>query len=112
MEKYKFNKESVDKNISNILNTASYMYESFNIKSKLMVVPTSIAFYKNDLPNFYISDNQKDSLDYINNNISNNDYLNFYTPYDILSKNRISICITIPIIIGLIRCLSFLFRYV
>ena len=43
MEKYKFNKESVDKNISNILNTASYMYESFNIKSKLMVVPTSIA---------------------------------------------------------------------
>ena len=62
MEKYKFNKESVDKNISNILNTASYMYESFNIKSKLMVVPTSIAFYKNDLPNFCISDNQKDSL--------------------------------------------------
>ena len=32
MEKYKFNKESVGKNISNILNTASYMYESFNIK--------------------------------------------------------------------------------
>ena len=87
MEKYKFNKESVDKNISNILNTASYMYESFNIKSKLMVVPTSIAFYKNDLPNFYISDNQKDSLDYINNNISNKDYLSIY--------------ITIPIIIGL-----------
>ena len=75
MEKYKFNKESVDKNISNILNTASYMYESFNIKSKLMVVPTSIAFYKNDLPNFYISDNQKDSLDYINNSISNKDFL-------------------------------------
>ena len=88
MEKYKFNKESVGKNISNILNTASYMYESFNIKSKLMVVPTSIAFYKNDLPNFYISDNQKDSLDYINNSISNKDYLNFYTPYDILSKNK------------------------
>lgn len=36
-----------------------------------MVVPTSIAFYKNDLPNFCISDNQKDSLDYINNSISN-----------------------------------------
>ena len=88
MEKYKFNKESVDKNISNILNTASYMYESFNIKSKLMVVPTSIAFYKNDLPNFCISDNQKDSLDYINNSISNKDFLNFYTPYDILSKNK------------------------
>lgn len=88
MEKYEFNKESVDKNISNILNTASYMYKSFNIKSKLMVVPTSIAFYKNDLPNFCISDNQKDSLDYINNSISNKDYLNFYTPYDILSKNK------------------------
>ena len=50
MEEYKFNKEYVDKNISNILKISLYMYESKNIKSKLMVIPTSIAFYKNDLP--------------------------------------------------------------
>ena len=69
MEKYIFNKEAVDKNISNILNLSSYMYESKNIKSTLMVVPTSIAFYKDDLPDFAISDNQKNKLDYIENTV-------------------------------------------
>ena len=44
MEKYEFNKESVDKNISNILNTASYMYKSFNIKSKANLFTKSISF--------------------------------------------------------------------
>ena len=88
MEEYKFNKESVDKNISNILKFSSYMYESKNIKSKLMVVPTSIAFYKNDLPEFSITNNQKDSLNYINNSILDYDFLSFYTPYNVLNKNK------------------------
>ena len=88
MEKYEFNKKSVDENISNILSISSYMYKTKNIKSKLMVVPTSIAFYKNNLPSFYISDNQKYSLNYINKNILNKNYLSFYTPYNVLDKNK------------------------
>lgn len=88
MEKYEFNKEAVDENISNILKISSYMYEKQNIKSKLMVVPTSIAFYKNDLPSFSISDSQKNSLEYINNSVLNYGYLSFYTPYNILNKNK------------------------
>ena len=88
MEEYKFNKEYVDKNISNILKISLYMYESKNIKSKLMVIPTSIAFYKNDLPSYSITNNQKDSLNYINNSILNYDFLSFYTPYNILNKNK------------------------
>ena len=88
MEKYEFNKKSVDENISNILSISSYMYKTKNIKSKLMVVPTSIAFYKNDLPSFAINDNQKDSLNYINKNILNKNYISFYTPYNVLDKNK------------------------
>ena len=88
MEEYIFTKEAVDKNISNIIKLSSYMYESKNIKSTLMVVPTSIAFYKDDLPDFAISDNQKNKLDYIENSVSNYDYLSFYTPYNVLNKNK------------------------
>ena len=88
MEKYEFNKKAVDENISNILSMSYYMYETKNIKSKLMVVPTSIAFYKNDLPSFSISNNQKDSLDYIDKNILDKNYISFYTPYNVLDKNK------------------------
>jgi len=88
MEKYEFNKKAVDENISNILSMSYYMYEIKNIKSKLMVVPTSIAFYKNDLPSFSISNNQKDSLDYIDKNILDKNYISFYTPYNVLDKNK------------------------
>ena len=88
MEKYTFNKEAVDENISNILKLSSYMYKKQNIKSTLMVVPTSIAFYQKYLPQFSISDNQKDSLNYIKNSFLNYNYLSFYTPYDILNKNK------------------------
>ena len=88
MEKYNFNKKAIDENISNILSVSSYMYKTKNIKSKLMVVPTSIAFYKNDLPSFSISDNQKDSLDYIDKNILDKNYISFYTPYNVLDKNK------------------------
>ena len=88
MEKYEFNKKAIDENISNILSISSYMYKTKNIKSKLMVVPTSISFYKNDLPSFSINDNQKDSLNYINKNILNKNYISFYTPYNVLDKNK------------------------
>jgi len=88
MEKYEFNKKAVDENISNILSMSYYMYETKNIKSKLMVVPTSIAFYKNDLPSFSISNNQKDSLNYIDKNILDKNYISFYTPYNVLDKNK------------------------
>lgn len=88
MEKYNFNKESVDKNIDNILKLSSFMNENQNIKSTLMVVPTSIEFYKNSLPDFAITHNQKSTLDYINNKVSAYDYLSFYSPYEVLNKNK------------------------
>ena len=88
MEEYNFDKEYVDKNIDNILKLSSFMSEKQNIKSTLMVIPTSIEFYKNSLPDFAITSNQKSTLDYINNKVSSYDYLNFYTPYEVLNKNK------------------------
>ena len=44
----------VDKNISNILKLSSFMNEKQNIKSTFMVVPTSIEFYKDNLPNLVV----------------------------------------------------------
>lgn len=87
MEEYTFNKDLVNKNIDAVLKTSLLMYDKQNIKSTLMVIPTSIDFYKNTLPEFAISDSQKNTLDYINNSISN-EYLKFYTPYDILNKHK------------------------
>ncbi|MBO3443016.1 DHHW family protein [Clostridium sp. CCUG 7971] len=89
MEKFIFNKDNIDKNISQTINISKYLYDNYNINSKLMVIPTSIAFYEDLLPSWSYTDNQKSSLNYIEENINSNlSKLSFYTPYNILSKNK------------------------
>ncbi|MCR8745417.1 DHHW family protein [Romboutsia lituseburensis] len=96
MEKFVSNNKVIDKNISQATNLSKYFYDNYKIKSTLMIIPTSIAFYKDTLPSWAISDNQKHTIDYINlkieklsTNSSDNEYDNFfkfYSPYTILKK--------------------------
>lgn len=87
MEQFIFNKTIIDQNISNTKKLSKFLYDNYNIKSTLMVVPTSIAFYEKELPLFAISDNQREVLNYIDSNINNNN-LNFYNSYEILNKHK------------------------
>lgn len=91
MEKFIFNKQIIDTNISQVIQFSSTLNKNYGIKSTIMVIPTSIAFYKDDLPKYAISDNQEHVLNYLNNEINNNinkDFLEFYTPYEILENNK------------------------
>lgn len=84
MEKFIFNKNIIDKNISQANILASYLYDTYNIPSKMMIVPTSIAFYSDDLPKYALYDNQEDTLSYIKDNLN----MDFYTPFNILKNNK------------------------
>lgn len=88
MEKFIFNKEIVDKNISQVTNFSRDLYNELGISSKLMIIPTSIAFYEDNLPKYAIYDNQEDALDYIQGNLTNNKGISFYTPYEVLKANK------------------------
>ncbi len=87
MEKFVFNKDIIDKNISQAINLSNFLNNNYNIKSKLAIIPTSISFYKDSLPNYAVSDNQLDALKFINNKL-NSTSLSFYTPYNALNKNK------------------------
>ena len=87
MEKFIFNEDIMYKNISKAINLSKHLSDNYKIKSKLIVIPTSIAFYKNNLPNYAISDSQTDALKFINSNLKHTN-LSFYTPYNILNKNK------------------------
>ncbi|WP_042271356.1 DHHW family protein [[Clostridium] dakarense] len=87
MEKFIFNKDIIDKNISQATMLSNYLYDNYNINSKLIVIPTSIAFYEDLLPSWSYNDSQETSLNYIEGNI-NSSKLSFYNPYSILSKNK------------------------
>lgn len=89
MEKFIFNKDIMNKNISKVSNMSKYLSDNYNIRSKLMIVPTSIAFYEDLLPSFLYTDSQKIALNYIDDSISYDlDKLKFYTPYDVLYDNK------------------------
>lgn len=100
MEKFIFEKNIVDKNISQATKFSKYLYNNYGIKSTLMVIPTSIAFYDDELPSWAMTDNQKIVLNYIKSQIDIlpsinytstkevSPILNFYSPYDILNKYK------------------------
>ncbi len=83
LEKFILNKEIIDKNISQANKLTDKLSKDYKINSTIMVIPTSIAFYKEELPSYAITDNQVDTLKYIKENIQN-----FYTPYNILNENK------------------------
>lgn len=105
MEKFIFNKDIIDKNISQVTKFSRDLYNKVGVSSRLMVIPTSIAFYGDTLPEYAIYDNEKDVLSYIenmiianqkfnNNNIDKSEYahsdayIDFYTPYIVLDHNK------------------------
>lgn len=92
LEKFIFNKDIIDKNISQVTKLSSYLSMEHNISSTVMIVPTSIAFYEEQLPDYAITDKQTDVLTFIEKSLSNNfdkpSGLKFYTPYNILSNNK------------------------
>ncbi|SCH18885.1 Uncharacterised protein [uncultured Clostridium sp.] len=83
LEKFIFNKEIMYQNISQANNLTEKLYKEYKIKSKLIVIPTSIAFYEEELPSYAITDNQQDVLNYIKETTEN-----VYTPYNILKENK------------------------
>lgn len=87
-EKFTFNKSICNRNINSISIIANYLNENHNIKSKFMVIPTSIAFYENQLYDYMITDNQLDCIKYIEANFLNKTDSSFYSPFDILKSNK------------------------
>ncbi len=89
LEKFSFNKNICNSNIKNISKVVRYLKANYSINSKLMVIPTSIAFYEDQLYEYMISDSQLKSLKYIEGkfmNLSNSNF--FYSPFDIWEKNK------------------------
>lgn len=83
VEKFVFNKENIDKNISWVNNLTKILKKDYNIKSTVMVVPISIAFYNDELHSYQVTDNMKDALNYIKKNTNY-----FYTPFSVLNENK------------------------
>lgn len=88
MEKFTYNKDRINNNL-NILSQISNLFgEKFGINTKLMIIPTSIAFYEDELPYWAITDSEKAVIDYIDLTVCDFKYLDFYSPYEILYKNK------------------------
>ena len=86
VEKFKTNKDIIYENAENILKIDNLL-KKYNIKSKVMIIPTSIEFYKDELDNFLVTDSQKVVIDDLEKFFTNNN-VEFYTPYNILNKNK------------------------
>lgn len=80
LDKYTENKDCIRKNIE-------YINKSLNSvrdKSTLFIVPNSVAVYNDELKDFYLRDNQEDTIDYISS-ISN---IKTYSPLNVLKLHR------------------------
>lgn len=80
LEKYNENKEFLNANITEINNISNKL----NIKKTLFLIPNSISIYKDELPDFALTDCQEESFEYISKLIN----IDFYTPLNILKKNK------------------------
>lgn len=80
LEKFDCNMENIDSNIKNM----NLISEHFNIDSVGMFIPNSIEIYKNELPFYAITDSQEDILNHIKDIYRGE----FYSPYQVLLKNK------------------------
>lgn len=80
LERFKTNQALISKNIQSM----NFISAKLGVPSVGMFIPTSIEFYKDEIPDYYITDNQKNVL----SNIENIFKGDFYTPYSILNKNK------------------------
>lgn len=80
LEKYTEDKDIIDYNIKKINDICN----NLNIKKNLFLVPNSISLYKDELPSYYPTDSQEESIDYIKK-ISE---IDTYSPLSILHKYK------------------------
>lgn len=85
-EKFEVDYEIINHNLESIKKINNKL-KNQNINSKVMIIPTSIAFYEENLKPYNKTDNQKLVLDNIQNFLNVNN-INFYTPYNILNKYK------------------------
>ena len=88
LERFTQNTDMINNNISTILNISNTLNADYNIDTKLMVVPTSIAFYNDELPSWAITDDVKSTINYINSKFNNTNLVDFYTPYKVLEQHK------------------------
>lgn len=81
LEKFKINKENIESNIEGINNIAS----KHNLSATLMLIPTSIEIYKDELPKHAITDSQKELLEKEIKELSKVKYI---STLNILDKNK------------------------
>ena len=88
LERFIYNQDIIDSNIRTILDLSTSLRGKHNIQTKLMIIPTSIVFYENELPSWAITDNIKNAIKYIESIASKSDTIDFYSPIEILEKYK------------------------
>lgn len=80
LEKYTENKDTINYNVNKI----NDLCKDIKAKKTLFLVPNSISLYSEELPSFYLTDSQEDSIKTINQ-ISD---IDVYTPLNVLKKHK------------------------
>ena len=80
LEKYTENKDVLSANIEFINNSV----KDIDVKSTLFLVPNSISIYKDELPKYFLTDNQEDSYKFISEKLD----MNLYSPLNVLKKHK------------------------
>lgn len=80
LEHFKLNEETLFDNIDGINNLS----KSLKIKASLLLIPTSIELYKNELPSYAITDSQENVFNIIRNRVT----INFFSALETLAKNK------------------------
>lgn len=81
LEKYILNKDMLRENLETMNDIKEYFS---NIKTTGMFIPNSILIYNNEIPWYFETDSQLDTLSYIEKHFKGE----FYTPYLELKKNK------------------------
>ena len=80
LDKYFENRDTISTNIKAINKIA----EELESKNTLFLVPNSIALYGDELPNYFLKDNQEDTIKHISS-ISD---INTYSPLNVFKKHK------------------------
>lgn len=80
LEHFKLNQETLFDNIEGI----NKLSEKLNLKSSLLLIPTSAELYKDELPYYAITDNQEEVFNEVKEKVE----INFFSALDSLAKNK------------------------
>ena len=84
LQDYQENKGQIDKNLKYINDFADKIGDS--AKVNFMLVPNAVSVYEDKLPKNNKTDNQKDTIDYVQKNLTKN--INFYSPYEDFKNHK------------------------